>query len=307
MSSISTYQNGQSALEIAPADLTILLEPYYGTDPITALENPNGGGLDPSQLVNMISVGNVTKRDGFKLTNNPTINNIMSTGKGTPTAIVASEAVKSVNYVPQEFNKINMQVYWGAVDSAFSGPSANGGFTLTVPELPANLFFRAVLLGCATAGDGSDVFFFYLANKVLPAKRSDQSLVDSNVIEHPAELIFLSDDEAGLTPLIVGACGDGWQTINTTADSGFDPAVTSITMTPTTATMTVATGAAHTKQLQVLDNNGNDVTDSTTYTSSATGIASVTSKGVITAVSAGSATITGTYQGQTATCAVTAS
>lgn len=306
MSSISQFQNGQSALEIAPADLTILLQPYYGTAPITGLEAV-GGGIDPAKLANTISVGNVTKRDGFKLTNNPTINNIMSTGKGTPTAIVASEAVKSINYVPQQFSKINMQVYWGAVDSAFSGPSATGGVLLTVPELPANLFFRAVLLGCATAGDGSDVFFFWIANKVLPGKRSDQSLVDSNVIEHPAELIFLSDDEAGLTPLIVGACGGGWQTITSTSDSGFTAAATSITMTPATLALTVASGAGHTGQLQVLDNNGFDVTDKAAFTTSVSATATVNSFGKVTAVAAGTADITATYEGDTATTAVTVS
>jgi hypothetical protein len=304
-SPISTYQDGQSDLELAPSDITIMLQPFYGTDPITTLE-ATGGGIDASQLTQMISVGNVTKRDGFKLTNNPTINNIMSTGKGSPTAIVASEAVKSINYVPQQFSKTNVQIYWGAVDANFSAISANGGSTYSIPELPANLYYRGVLLGAAIAGDGNPVFMYWIANKIIPGKRSDMSLVDSNVIEHPAELVFLTDTEVGV-PLIGGVCGTGWQTITAANTTGFAPAVTGITVSPTTAALTVATGAGHTKQLQVLDSNGNDVTDEATYTSSAPAIATVSGKGVITAVTTGSATVTATYKGDTATCAVTTS
>lgn len=304
-SPISTFQNGQSDLEIAPSDITILLQPFYGTSPITDLEAA-GGGIDAAKLANTISVGNVTKRDGFKLTNNPTINNIMSTGKGTPTAIVASEAVKSINYVPQQFSKTNVQIYWGAVDSAFSDISANGGSLYSVPELPANLYYRAVLLGAAIAGDGNPVIFYWIANKAIPGKRSDMSLVDSNVMEHPAELVFLTDTEVGV-PLIGGVCGSGWQTITANNDTGFAPAVTGISFTATTTSVTVAAGAGHTKQLQVLDSNGNDVTDSATYVSSDPTKATVSSKGVVTAVAAGTTTVTATYKGDTATNTVTAS
>lgn len=304
-SPIATQQNGQSDLEIAPIDITILLEPFYGTSPITNLE-ATGGGLDASKLSNFISVGNVTKRDGFKLTNNPTINNIMSTGKGSPTAIVASEAVKSINYVPQQFSKINMQVYWGAVDSAFSAPSSNGGVTISIPELPANLFFRAVLLGAAYAGDGTPWFFYWIANKAIPAKRSDMSLVDSNVIEHPAELMFLTDDNVGL-PLIGGACGAGWQTINGSNTTGFEPSVTSITVTPTTLALTAASGGSHTGQLQVLDSNGFDITDSATFTATDPTKATVSTLGKVTGVAAGTTNVTASHKGQTATCAVTVS
>lgn len=304
-SPIGQYQNGQSDLEIAPSDITILLEPFYGTQPITNLE-ATGGGIDPAKLSNMISVGNVTKRDGFKLTNNPTINNIMSTGKGSPTAIVASEAVKSINYVPQQFTKLNQQIYWGAVDSAFSAPSASGGYTVSIPELPANLFFRAVLLGAAFAGDGTPIFLYWIANKVIPAKRSDMSLVDSNVIEHPAELMFLTDDNVGL-PLIGGACGTGWNTLNANNDTGFEPALTGITVAPTTAALTVASGINHTKQLTVTDSNSFDRTAQSTYISATPSTASVDANGKITAVATGTVNVTATYLGDTAVCAVTVS
>lgn len=304
-SPISTYQDGQSDLELAPTDITLMLEPYYGTQPITTLEAA-GGGIDPSVLTNFISVGNVTKRDGFKLMNNPTINNIMSTGKGSPTAIVASEAVKSVNYVPQQFSAQNVALYWGAVSSQFSALSANGGSTYGIPELPANLYYRAVLLGCSIAGDGNPVFYYWIANKAIPGKRSDMSLVDSNVIEHPSELVFLTDNAVGL-PLIGGVCGQGWQTITANNTTGFAPTVTGISFATTAPAVTVAAGANHTKQLQVLDSNGNDVTDSAVFTSATPAVATVSSKGVVTAVTAGTSVLTASFDGQTATTTATAS
>lgn len=304
-SPISTYQDGQSDLELAPTDITVLLEPFYGTDPILTLE-ASGGGIDPSKLANMISVGNVTKRDGFKLTNNPTINNIMSTGKGSPTAIVASEAIKSISYVPQQFSQSNIALYWGSVDSQFSAISENGGSTYGIPELPANLYYRAVLLGVAIAGDGNPVFFYWIANKAIPGKRSDMSLVDSNVIEHPAELVFLTDNAVDL-PLIGGVCGQGWQTISANNTTGFAPAISGISFVATTAAVTVAAGANHTKQLQVLDSNGNDQTDEATYVSATPANVTVSSYGVVTGVAAGTSVITATYKGDTATATVTAS
>jgi hypothetical protein len=304
-SPISQYQDGQSDLELAPTDITVLLTPFYGTSPITNLE-ATGGGINSSLLANYVSVGNVTKRDGFKLTNNPTINNIMSTGKGSPTQIVASESVKSINYVPQQFSMQNISIYWGAVNSQFSNISATGGSTYGIPELPANLLYRAVLLGVSIAGDGNPVFFYWLANKVIPGKRSDMSLVDSNVMEHPVELVFLTDNTVGL-PLIGGVCGQGWQTITANNTTGFAPAITGISFVNTTAAVTVAAGAGHTKQLQVVDSNGFDQTDEATYVSGTPANVTVSSKGVVTGVAAGTSVITATFDGDTATCTVTAS
>lgn len=66
---------------------------------------------------------------------------------------------------------------------------------------------------------------------------------------------------------------------------------------------------ATTQQLTVTlhfdDESTQDVTAEATYESSATGVATVSEAGLITAVSEGSATITATYGAFTDTCAVT--
>lgn len=68
---------------------------------------------------------------------------------------------------------------------------------------------------------------------------------------------------------------------------------------------------AATQQLTVTANYGsgasNNVTADAAYSSSATGVATVSAAGLITAVAEGTTTVTVTYQGQTATHAVTVS
>ncbi|OIN80869.1 hypothetical protein BMG05_11080 [Mycobacterium malmoense] len=301
---MTSIQNGQSDLELAGRETAVLMVPFTGSSPLTNLE-ASGGGLDPALFTNLISVGNYTKKDGVKLSNNPTINDIKSSGKGSPTRQIASESAKGISFVPQELKAINVQNYWGIPASAFNAPSANGGITVGIPDLPANLLWRVVLLGYDDY-NGEDVWIYWIANKVSVGKRTDQSIVDSNVLEHGVDLTFLVDNAVGL-PVIFGVCGQGWQTLNGVNDSGFGAAVSGITLNAATAALTVAAGAGHTKQLQVLDSNGIDVTDQATYTTSASGIATVSTLGLITAVAAGSATITAAFDGFTATCAVTAS
>jgi hypothetical protein len=280
MSAITPLQHGQDALELAPTDMAVLLEPYQGTSPITNLENTSGT-LDLTQLTNMISVGNITKKDGIKLTNNPTINEIKSAGKGSPTRLLASEAVKSVSFVPQEFNKTVLQMYWGAVNASFS-VSSTGGITVAIPELPATLKYRALLLGLDTDGNGNPIYIYYVANLAEVGKRTDQALMDSNVLEHGSELVFLTDPSVG-NPLILGACGTGWTNVNSSNFTGFYPALTSITLTPTSKTLTVSS-TTHTGQLAVVDSNGFTQTNNTTYTSSNTSAVTVAPGGLMTGV-----------------------
>jgi uncharacterized protein YjdB len=81
----------------------------------------------------------------------------------------------------------------------------------------------------------------------------------------------------------------------------------SIAATP--APVVLAQGA--TQQLKITaafnDRSMQDVTASATYASSSTAVATVSAAGLVTAVSAGSATITASYQGQTVTAQITVS
>jgi uncharacterized protein YjdB len=97
----------------------------------------------------------------------------------------------------------------------------------------------------------------------------------------------------------------GWYMNNTWYDSnpGTVVAVTGVTLSPSTATLLV--GA--TQQLTPTVNPATATNKSVTYSSSNTGVATVNASGLVTAIAAGSSTITITTQdgAKTATCAVT--
>lgn len=83
--------------------------------------------------------------------------------------------------------------------------------------------------------------------------------------------------------------------------------LTSITITGPTSLTTSGQQAQLAVTARYSDGTTQDVTASAAWQSSATGTATVSASGVVTAVGSGSATITVTYQGKSATFAVTVS
>lgn len=228
MSGIATQQGGQSDLELAACDAAVLLRPYAGNPVLTTLE-ASGGGLDATKLntaSGFVTVGNWTKRDGVKLSNNPTINDIKSHGKGTPTRKIASEAEKSITYVPQETKVINLQNAWGFLPGDVKGPTATGGVRVYIPELPARTLWQAVLLTWDSY-NGLDIFKYWIANKAEVGKRTDMSMTDSDVDTYGVTLDFTSHPGLPGVPVIFGLCGPGWLSLLNSTNSGFSPGIAS--------------------------------------------------------------------------------
>lgn len=218
MSGISTYQAGQSDLELAARDLAVLLCPYDDTHPtLDTLEASNGSLQIPNYYV---SVGNFTKSAGVTLGHSPEFNDIDSHGKAGPTRQLASRRVITIGFEPQETKLVNLSLYWGT-DWLTNAPtlSNNGGFAEAIPELPLNMKFRAILLGWDDF-NGEDIFIYWIANKVNVSATTDQELVDSNIIRYPFTLNCMSDDTTD-SPLTVGICGPGWQSLNAANATGF--------------------------------------------------------------------------------------
>ncbi|TQK29378.1 Ig-like domain-containing protein [Arthrobacter sp. SLBN-53] len=310
MSGIAEYQGGQSDLELASADCAVLLRPINGAPILTNLEDSLDGGLDAAKIgvgSGFETVGNWTKQAGLKLTNNPTINEIKSHGKGSPTALIASEAEKSITYTPQELKLINLMNAWGFLPDAVSEVSEHGGFTIAIPELPAQLQWQLVLLSW-TSFAGLDVIKYWVANKTIVGKRNDVDLKDSDVITHGVTLTAQTHPALPGKPFIFGMCGAGVKALAAAAaDGSLYKKAEGVTLSPTTAALTVAAGANHTKQLIVTDSNGVDRTASATFSTDTPGKATVSTSGLITAVAAGTANVTAAWNGFTAACAVTVS
>lgn len=300
------WQPGQSDLELAQCDGRVLLAPR--TSPaLLNIEDLANGGIDQAKVgaaSQFVTVGNYEKKAGVKLSNNPTVNDIMSSGKGSATRKLASESKKGITYTPQELKLINLQNSWGFTPSAVSPLSAKGGFTIAIPELPVRTQWRCAYIAWDSF-QGQDIFLYWLANLAEVGDRTDITGTDSNVFEHGVSLEFLTDAAVG-SPVIFGMCGAGLPLLmSAVADGSLYKNATGITVTPATKSMTAAAGANHTAQLQVVDSNGVDRTAAATFSSDTTAKATVSDSGLITAVAAGTANVTAAWNGFTAVCAVT--
>lgn len=302
------WQPGQSDLELAQCDGRVLLAPR--TSPVLLnIEDAAAGGIDQAKVgvsSQCETVGNYEKKAGVKLSNNPTVNDIMSSGKGSATRKLASESKKGITYTPQEMKLINLQNSWGFTPSAVSAVSSKGGFTIGIPELPVRTQWRCVYLAWDSF-QGEDVFMYWIANLAEVGDRSDITGTDSNVFEHGVSLEFLTDPAVGL-PVIFGMCGAGVPLLAAAvADGSLYQNATGISIVPSTVTATVSAGSDHTKQLLVKDSNGVDRTASATFDTSDPTKATVSTTGLITAVATGNATVTAEWNGFSATTAVTVS
>jgi uncharacterized protein YjdB len=102
------------------------------------------------------------------------------------------------------------------------------------------------------------------------------------------------------TAILVTGCSED----STTAPTA--PAtLSSIAVSPTTATLAVAATQALTVTGTYSDASTAVLTSGVTFTTSASGVATVSAAGLVTAVAGGSATITATASGRTATAAIT--
>lgn len=218
MSGISTFQAGQSDLELAARDLAVLLTPYNDSHPLLPTLEAGGGGLSIPPYY--VSVGNFTKAQGVVLGHKPTINDIDSHGKASPTRQMASKRSITIGFDPQETKLVNLALYWGT-DWLTNVPnlSANGGFAEAIPELPLNLKFRCILLGWDDF-NGLDIFPYWIGNKVNVSATNDQTMVDSDVLKYPYVLNCQADNQ-NQSALTVGFCGEGWEALLDTNNVGF--------------------------------------------------------------------------------------
>jgi hypothetical protein len=218
MSGIATWQGGQADLELAARDLTVLLAPITSTRPaLTTLEGVGGALTIPNYYV---SVGNFTKSAGVTLGHSPEFNDIDSHGKAGPTRQLASRRVITVGFEAQETKLATLALYWGTNwMNAKPTISATGGFAAAIPELPRNIKYRAIILGWDDY-NGQDIFVYWIANKVNVSATQDQELVDSNVIRYPFTLNCMSEDATD-SPLTVGFCGAGFQSLQSANVTGF--------------------------------------------------------------------------------------
>lgn len=104
--------------------------------------------------------------------------------------------------------------------------------------------------------------------------------------------------------LVLAGCGGGGG--GGGSSSGGGPTLTSVTVSPATATVAAGLSQQFAAKANYSDGSNTDVTSSAAWSTSASGTATVgASTGKATGVAAGSATITATYQGKSGTATLT--
>lgn len=302
MSDFFTIKDAQADLTIAAINAAILLAPYEA-DPALTLESPDDGGLEVPE--EYLSVGHFEKKAGVTFTTDIDSKDIEAYGESDPIRTIISRRKTSFDFSMYQNGRANLELFWAADFSAVT-PSDFGGVVLESPATPGNIFYRAIVLGLDNRNN-RDIWPYWLLPKVQLSKVDNQQLNDDGVIEYHPTLTAFKDDTL-LYSVAQGFAGPGWRDL--VALAGFAPAPTALTATPSTATVTVASGATHTAQLVLAADNGINYTPDAKFVSLDPTKASVSADGVITGVAAGSTSVTATVKPAggtplTATVAVT--
>ncbi|SHT52862.1 Bacterial Ig-like domain (group 2) [Mycobacteroides abscessus subsp. abscessus] len=292
-----TIKDAQADLAIAPLNLTVLLAPYSVTPALT-LEDPTDGSLSIPNGYK--SVGHFEKKSGLSIGNEFDSKDIEAYGEPEPIRTIISKRKTTFDFSMFQNQRNVLELIW-TQDFSNVQPSAFGGIVLEAPKVPKNIYYRAILVGLDDRND-REVWCYWLMPKVKLDKVDNQTLNDDNVIEYKPTLTAFRDETTGYS-VAQGFAGPGWRDIVATA--GFGQALTALTVTPASPSVTVATGASHTAQLLVEGDNGINYTPDCTFVSSAPSKATVSASGLVTGVATGSATITATKGALSATATVT--
>lgn len=202
-------------LLLAPRQLAVVRWPFTAA-PITSLHTTGSSAL--TLPAGGFTLGSIAKKTGGKLANDQTINDIESHGVGGPVRQIPTKRVISIGFEPQETHRHNLEHYWG---SDFSGtvPDSQGGVTLSVSDLPANILHKVALIG-KDDFNGQTIYMCWIGNRVNIAKTDPQTLTDAEVATYPYTLNFQTDDVTQ-TPLIIDIFGPGWTAVQSYADAAF--------------------------------------------------------------------------------------
>lgn len=204
-------------LLLAARQLSAIVYPY-SSDLIQKVHDPVTG--DFVLPVGGYEIGLHAKSEGGSLSNDQTINDTKSHGVGGPTRQIPTERVIQLGLTPQETNKKNLELYWGA-DWSDVEADASGAFTANVPDLPLNNLNRVVLYG-EDDFDGLYIGLAWIGNRVNIAKTDAQKITDAEVITYPYTMNFQAED-AIQSALTLDIFGEGWAAIQAITDADFIP------------------------------------------------------------------------------------
>ncbi len=275
-------------------------------------------GVAPGSAIITSAAGSVTANTTITVTAVPILTSITISGGST---LVAGTALQ-LTATPKDQNgaAIAATIAWSSGTSAVASVNSSGlitGVTAGTAIITASsgtvtatltVTVAAPVLTSITIGGGASVVVGQTLQLTASPKDQAGNAFTAAVIWSSAATSIATVNAAGLvTGVAVG-------TAVITAASGTVTTTKTVTITavpPTLTTIAISGGtsvvATSTLQLTAspLDQNGNAIAATVTWSSSATGFATVSSTGLVTGVAAGSAIITGASGNVSATVTIT--
>ncbi len=287
MPDFETIRDAKADLVLAHLHFAILFD-SLSEAAVSTLEDASTGALDIPETAE--SAGIIEKQAGVSLTHDIESNDIEGYGEAEPVRTIISKRTVEFQANFLETNKVVLEKFWGTVfDSTNLDVSEHGGVTVKAPTLPKNTFYRAYLVATDDV-NGEDIYAYYIMPRVKLVNVDNQESQDDDATSYQMTFRAFRDKEAGFA-VLQGWCGDGWRQL--VHKTGFVAVPTSIDATPAAPSVVEAA----TQQIAVTGSNGINYTPDCTYASDDTDTATVSATGLITGVSAGSATVTVTYGG----------
>jgi hypothetical protein len=282
-----TIRAANNDLIRAHLHFAILFDNMSNVCPIT-LEDPTTGDL--TIPVTAQSAGVIEKKAGVNLIHSMDNNEIEGYGDAEPVRTIISKRSVAFEAEYLETNLTVLQQFWGTYFSEAAGNltvSAQGGVTVTAPNLPDNIFYRAYLV---TEDDinGDEIYAYYILPQVKLTKVENQTSKDSDAVSYKMTFQAFRNTVLGFS-VLQGWCGPGWVALVDSA--GFVATPTALTVTPTAPSLAPA---AH-DQLVATGSNSVNYTPLVTWVSATPATATVSASGEVTAVAVGTAVITATY------------
>ncbi|MBB5167205.1 hypothetical protein [Mycobacterium sp. AZCC_0083] len=300
MADFETIRDAHNELVRANLHFAILFDDI-DNDAVQTLEDLTTGELILPETAE--SAGVIEKSAGVSLTHDITSKDIEGYGDAEPVrTIISKRSVKfKANFL--ETNKVVLEKFWGTVfDETNLTVSANGGVTIIAPTLPDNVYYRAYLVA-ADDVNGADLFTYYIMPRVKLVDVDSQDSKDDDAYTYGMTFQAFKDSDLGFA-VLQGWCGPGW--LKLVDKTGFVAPVASLTAHAVDTALTLST--VETGQVTVTANNGINYTPLAKYTvTTGPTIVKVDKTGLVTPLLAGTATVTASYAGKTATISFTVS
>ncbi|MDG3012457.1 Ig-like domain-containing protein [Rhodococcus sp. D2-41] len=283
-------------LVIVPRQLAVLVAPYSTPIPAALTDATGLVGLPAGW-----SKAGQISREKAELAMDGKTDSIQGYGSMVPRRVIKTEESMQFNFSSQELKKLNYELFFGQ-DLSDVQVDGNGEWRAYKSAAADIMYYSVILIG-RDGGGALEVFPYWIFPKMSASSSGSVSLEMAKALEFPISLNAYEDPTFGPEGSYVAYGMAGRGNIAIADQAGFGQPITAITVTPSTKTL----AAAATQQLAVKDSNNVDRTALAAYESSDPAKATVTAGGLVTGVATGSATITATYQGKTASCAITVS